>query len=216
MDEKSLRRSPQQARSQKRVDEILEAASELLVEVGYEQLSTSAIAKRAGISVGSLYQFFANKDAVIQALGQRYLDEMAEMRAAMFTADSIYAPIPVLIERTVDLFVTFVGRHKGFHHIYTSPWVSSELKSVADVMNAQIVIEIERILAGKSPHLPESERHVIAQVMMYVIKGMLPLLETAVSDERAQIIEEFKKVGIAYMTEVIEGGLNGRVGDSGK
>lgn len=205
MDEKPLRRSPQQARSQKRVDEILEAASELLIEIGFEQMSTSAIAKRAGISVGSLYQFFANKDAVIQELGQRYLNEMAQMRAEMFSADSIYAPIPVLMARTVDLFVSFVERHRGFHYIYNSPWVAGDLKSVADVMSEQIVREIERILEGKAPHLPEDERHVAAKVLMYVIKGMLPLLEAAIPANRPQIIEEFKKVGIAYMTEVVEG-----------
>ena len=95
MDKQSLRRTPQQARSQQRVEEILQAASDLLIEEGYEGLTTSAIAKRAGISVGSLYQFFANKEAVLQALAERYLEKMALLNETVFTADAVYVPISV-------------------------------------------------------------------------------------------------------------------------
>ncbi|WP_031468948.1 TetR family transcriptional regulator [Sciscionella sediminilitoris] len=69
-----LRRSPVQQRSTERVGRMLDACADLLGEVGYEQLSTTAIAKRAGVAVGSLYQFFPDKRAVVQALTKRNLD----------------------------------------------------------------------------------------------------------------------------------------------
>ena len=53
-----MRRQPKQARSQERVHHILDVAEQLFIELGYEQTTTRAIATRAGVPVGSLYQFF--------------------------------------------------------------------------------------------------------------------------------------------------------------
>lgn len=64
-----LRRLPQQSRSQQRVVQILEAAVRVFSEVGYEAASTTAIAKQAKTSVGSLYRFFPDKAVILQALG---------------------------------------------------------------------------------------------------------------------------------------------------
>ncbi|MEU6641430.1 TetR family transcriptional regulator [Saccharomonospora sp. NPDC046836] len=69
-----LRRQPVQQRSAKRVERMLDAAAELLQEIGYDALTTTLIAKRAGVAVGSLYQFFPDKRAVVQALTQRNLE----------------------------------------------------------------------------------------------------------------------------------------------
>lgn len=69
-----LRRQPVQQRSAKRVEQMLDASAELIDEMGYDALTTTLIAKRAGVAVGSLYQFFPDKRAVVQALTQRNLE----------------------------------------------------------------------------------------------------------------------------------------------
>lgn len=69
-----LRRQPVQQRSAKRVEKMLEACAELVGELGYDGVTTTLIAERAGVAVGSLYQFFPDKRAVVQALTQRNLD----------------------------------------------------------------------------------------------------------------------------------------------
>ncbi|MEK7794319.1 MAG: helix-turn-helix domain-containing protein [Candidatus Hydrogenedentota bacterium] len=69
------RRLPTQDRGRERVDRILDAAARLLVEQGYEAVKTNHIAKRAGVSVGSIYQFFPNRVArVMCAMGRVLLD----------------------------------------------------------------------------------------------------------------------------------------------
>ena len=68
-----MRRQPQQARSQERVRQILDVAEQLFVEMGYDSTTTRAIAARAGISVGSLYQFFPDKEAILKALAIQYM-----------------------------------------------------------------------------------------------------------------------------------------------
>ncbi|WP_215548555.1 TetR/AcrR family transcriptional regulator [Amycolatopsis sp. CA-230715] len=70
----ALRRKPVQQRSAKRVEQMLDAAAQLIDEIGYDALTTTLIAKRAGVAVGSLYQFFPDKRAVVQALTQRNLE----------------------------------------------------------------------------------------------------------------------------------------------
>lgn len=69
-----LRRQPVQQRSAQRVERMLDAGAELLEEVGYDELTTTLIAKRAGVAVGSLYQFFPDKRAVVRALTHRNLE----------------------------------------------------------------------------------------------------------------------------------------------
>jgi AcrR family transcriptional regulator len=66
---------PQQARAIKTYEAILDAASELLVEVGLERISTNLIAERAGITVPALYRYFPNKYSVLNALGVRLVDK---------------------------------------------------------------------------------------------------------------------------------------------
>ncbi|MFE5484845.1 TetR family transcriptional regulator [Streptomyces sp. NPDC056527] len=82
----SLRRTPVQQRSAERLARILDACAELLDETGYEQLSTRAVAIRAGVPIGSVYRFFGNKRAMAAALAQRNLDRYAERISARLAA----------------------------------------------------------------------------------------------------------------------------------
>jgi AcrR family transcriptional regulator len=72
------RKSPVQARSAASVEAILEATIQVLLSVGKEQLTTTKVALRAGVSVGTLYQYFPNKSALLQAVLKRHLGEVAE------------------------------------------------------------------------------------------------------------------------------------------
>ncbi|MFE2762216.1 TetR family transcriptional regulator [Streptomyces halstedii] len=74
----NLRRAPVQQRSAERLARILDAGAGLLDETGYEQLSTRAVADRAGVPIGSVYRFFPNKRALVDALAERNLDLYAE------------------------------------------------------------------------------------------------------------------------------------------
>ncbi|MGC9537880.1 TetR family transcriptional regulator [Streptomyces sp. UG1] len=70
----SLRRAPVQRRSAERLTRILDACADLLDEVGYDDLSTRAVAQRAGVPIGSVYRFFGNKRQMADALAQRNLE----------------------------------------------------------------------------------------------------------------------------------------------
>src|SRR6202789_3126085 len=72
------RKSPVQARSTASVDAILEATIQVLLSDGKERLTTTKVALRAGVSVGTLYQYFPNKSALLKAALKRHLDEVTE------------------------------------------------------------------------------------------------------------------------------------------
>ena len=68
------RKVPRQERSQRTVERILEAAAHIFDEAGYSETSTSDIASEAGVSIGSLYQYFPNKDSMLLALTQAHIE----------------------------------------------------------------------------------------------------------------------------------------------
>ncbi len=69
-----LRRTPVQERSAARVQRMLDTCAELVDELGYDGLSTTLLAERAGVAIGSVYQFFPDKRAIVQALTVRNLE----------------------------------------------------------------------------------------------------------------------------------------------
>src|ERR1700727_2943511 len=72
------RKAAKQARAQATVDAIVEAAAQVFASLGYASATTNRIAERAGVSIGSLYQYFPNNDAILVALARRHLaDGMA-------------------------------------------------------------------------------------------------------------------------------------------
>ena len=70
------RKSPVQARSAASVNAILEATIQVLLKVGKDRLTTTRVSSRAGVSVGTLYQYFPNKSALLQAVLRRHLEEV--------------------------------------------------------------------------------------------------------------------------------------------
>lgn len=95
------RKEPRQARSRAMVDTILDAMSRVLVERGYAKTNTNLVAESAGISVGSLYQYFPNKDALIFALRERHVTRMLglfeDVAAHIDAAGSLHSDFDALI-----------------------------------------------------------------------------------------------------------------------
>ncbi|KOG27427.1 MULTISPECIES: TetR family transcriptional regulator [Streptomyces] len=108
-----LRRTPVQQRSAERLARILDACAALLDETGYEQLSTRAVAARAGVPIGSVYRFFGNKRAMVAALAHRNLDEYAERISTRFAATSLLDAHGA-IDGVLDEFIAMKRTVPGF------------------------------------------------------------------------------------------------------
>lgn len=111
--ETSLRRAPVQRRSTERLTRILDACAALLDEVGYDALSTRAVAQRAGVSIGSVYRFFGNKREMADALAQRNLErftrQVTERLEAATGAPGWRQAIDVVLDEYLDMKRTAPG-----------------------------------------------------------------------------------------------------------
>lgn len=98
------RKTPQQERSRRTVESVLEAAAQVFAQRGYANTTTNHIAARAGVSIGSLYQYFPSKDAVLLALAERHM-ERSFAAAMQEVGDKRSAPVPELLRALVDALV---------------------------------------------------------------------------------------------------------------
>jgi AcrR family transcriptional regulator len=114
----ALRCEPKQSRSVETCSNILQAAGELFAAHGYEQVTTHQIAARAGVSVGALYRYFADREAIVIAL---YRQEVAEQRDRVLTAfevpDGFSTEIRELVRRTVALALELYSERPGLRKV---------------------------------------------------------------------------------------------------
>jgi AcrR family transcriptional regulator len=98
------RRQPAQQRSRERMDRILAAASELIEAAGSDQMKMSDVAARADISIGSLYQYFPDKGAIIRSLAERYSSQSRQCIEEAFRNVTSTAELEAAYGGLIDLY----------------------------------------------------------------------------------------------------------------
>jgi AcrR family transcriptional regulator len=154
------RRAPVQARSRRRVEAILDAAERLVVEHGVEALTTRQIALGAAVPVASLYQYFADKEAVLIALAQRDMAEMDEQTAADLAALAASGELTVasLVETAMQAFVTVYARRRAFVEIYLRGRTNTAVRAFGREHNVRIARVLRELAVDSglaSPDLTE-------------------------------------------------------------
>jgi AcrR family transcriptional regulator len=128
-----IRRAPAQRRSRERVQRILDAASDLIVDSGVADLSTRMVAERAGIPVASLYQYFGDKDEIILALVERDTAESdTAVTAAVGALDSV--SVRTIVTATMRAFVTTYHQRPAFVVVW---WRGRTNRAVYDFCRAR-------------------------------------------------------------------------------
>jgi AcrR family transcriptional regulator len=153
-----LRREPRQARSRARLAQILAAADAILAAEGVEALTVRRIAERAGVPVGSLYQFFPGKGSVVDAVARAYIAEFdAAVDGLVSSASDGDWSDPV--GRIVDEFVALYRSHPGYVALWSGRHLSPELARADEANNQLIAAGVQRVLAEHAgvPQGPELE-----------------------------------------------------------
>ncbi|NVB84445.1 MAG: TetR family transcriptional regulator [Kofleriaceae bacterium] len=112
------RKRPRQARSKATVDTILEATTRVLVKQGFDSLSTNAVAAAAGVSIGSLYQYFPNKEALVSALIDRHMEQMNTSILAELTRVA-KLPIAEAARAVIELTIKAHAIDPELHRVLT-------------------------------------------------------------------------------------------------
>ncbi|MGW0507315.1 TetR family transcriptional regulator [Micromonospora sp. NPDC003241] len=193
-----------QARGERRIADILDAAASVFGESGYENATTNAIATAAGISPGSLYQFFPNKEAIAQALADRFVSRMREAHQGAFEgADFATMDLDGLLDRVVDPILAFNLDNPGFKALFARPDMPAGLTQAAAPIQAALLGRVEAVLAARVPDLAAQDRIRAARTLVQVFKGMLPIVVTAPEGEREIEVRELKKVLRGYLAPIV-------------
>jgi AcrR family transcriptional regulator len=200
-----LRRSPRQVRGQRRIEAILDAAEALFAEVGYEAATTNAIAARAQTSIGSLYQFFPNKEAILRALALRFLDQLrALLDTALADAEALAdLTRDDLLDQLIDPLVAAYATRAGMLRIFLAMGGLGELATTPRVLTEEIAARLDALVARREPRIPAEKRRLHALVLMQTVRALLPLTVAPDGATRPEMISELKRLLRAYIDSVL-------------
>ncbi|MCP9834230.1 MULTISPECIES: TetR/AcrR family transcriptional regulator [unclassified Cyanobium] len=194
-----LRRQPRQARSQERVRRILAAAEELFVAGGVGSTTTNAIAARAGVPIGSLYQFFPDKGAILRSLAEGYAEQLHDVLRAFFDeGDGQSLSLEDAITAAVALTDRFFRDHPGYPAIFLDVQSATpELLAIEAEADARLIADwagllVERAACGEDAHL-------LAYVLVKTVGHLLWLAATQEQGRRDQLVAEAGELAIAYL-----------------
>ncbi|MDM4761789.1 TetR/AcrR family transcriptional regulator [Galbitalea sp. SE-J8] len=140
----ALRNEPVQARSTARLAGLIDAAAAVIDEVGYERLTTAMVAERAGASIGTVYRYFPDRIAVLQALGARNLDRVLS-RVSAAVADQKYTDWASALTAAFDVLVAAFRDEPGFRSLRVGDVIDLRPAPVERTYNSVVA---ETILDG--------------------------------------------------------------------
>ena len=140
-----LRRVPVQGRSVARVQRMLDACAELVDEVGYEGLTTTLLAERAEVAIGSVYQFFPDKRAIVQALAMRNMDAYLQGLSARFESET-FTHWWDGVDAAIDVYIQMHRSVAGFRTLHFGDVVDVHLLDLEKDNNTVIADRLAELL----------------------------------------------------------------------
>jgi AcrR family transcriptional regulator len=172
-------------RGQQRRNLILDTAADLLVAGGTEAVNTNVIAERAQIAVGSIYQYFANKEAILAGLSDRYMQQLAANTLTALQQDVSGLDWSMMVDRVIDPMIAFERRHPAFRYLQASVEGSGAVAEGAQRMDQEILATIQDLLQRVNPQLDLIRSQEMARVMKALYKGISYLIHQEVEIHQA-------------------------------
>lgn len=169
------RKKPQQRRSQEMVQRILFSAKVLLKDDGFEALTTANIAERAGLSVGSLYQYFPNKEAIVLDLAR---DWHAQFRTALSDLEAAppssgWAETGATLAAILQTMAAIYRDHRDLLPALEAMRSNVELRRIDREHDAAIVDQLCRLFVGINPDIPLDVARRLGQLALASVHACL-------------------------------------------
>ncbi|WP_236541566.1 TetR/AcrR family transcriptional regulator [Spiractinospora alimapuensis] len=145
------RKRPRQQRSRETVEWILEAAEQLFVRDGYLGVTTNRVAERAGVSIGSLYQYFPNKDALLLELADRHATAMVTaLRETIRAAGARHGEVEGVVRDVVGTVAEWHAKEPDLHRLFVAqaertPALLARVREVEHEVAAVLAEELGRV-----------------------------------------------------------------------
>jgi AcrR family transcriptional regulator len=198
----SARRTPKQARAQDTVEIIFEATAQILRREGRAALNTNHIADCAGISVGTLYQYFSDKEAILVAMARRELeaDHAAVMKAISGPVDVDADPVRLAIRALIARFRRSREVRRIAMETLISEGYGGELAASVQKAAQMIGEHEDRFLPGRADAVSPTSLFVITRAISGVLRSasqeQSPLLDSAeFEDELVRLVRSYFQIG---------------------
>ncbi len=196
-------RAPVQKRGQQRVEGILDAAEAVFGEMGVDAATTNAIAERAGSSVGSLYHFFPNKDAILQALTERYAESMKTVLQQELRLDEPWVPLDVLFPQMIQSFAAMDDVHPGYMAVCRATDSASGGKSPVSLQTEEHMQGLVRtLLQRRTPAMPDHEAARHAALSVVVVHAALDHAASVPEPLRSGVRSGLVEMLVRYFTPI--------------
>ena len=181
---------PTQARARFTVEAIIEAAGDILRTHGVDAVSTRNVAARAGVSVGAVYQYFPNKEAILVEISKRIMDEesvAASPELFRLHRQSLDELLQALFRRTVGTEMRLLALGKDFYRRYARHMQFGRAQGLGrgECTSEQLVANMERLLQQHVEVVGEKDTALAAFML---VRGMRIMLATLV-EERPELID---------------------------
>jgi len=196
--EASIAKAPSRARGVQRVAELLDAGAALFARNGYEATTMTQIAKRAGASIGSLYQFFPSKEVLAEALFARYVERAVSMLEDLEKRASGLSPLR-LADRLIGLMLDMRSDRDAMAALSGSvSGIVERRKSLRGATRRQIA----EILRAANPKLREKAAVEAAAMIAHVLK-LVPTLAKEEEEGGQALVAQARKMLAAYIERVV-------------
>ena len=184
------RATPSQARSRFTVETILEAASEILRVEGVDAVTTRKIAARAGVSVGAVYQYFPNKEAILIEISKRVMDEESEAASPelfRLHRKSLDEMLQALFRNTVRTETRLYSLGRDFYQRYARHMQFGRAQGLGrgSRTSAELVGSMELLLKQYADDVGEADTQLASFIL---VRGMRSILATLV-EERPELLQ---------------------------
>ncbi len=195
------RKRPRQARSRATVDAIVDAAARILVEGGWDAFSTNRVAERAGVSVGSLYQYFPNKEALLAELQGRHVALLE--RGLEETMDRVQdAPIPEAVAALIAANATAHLVEPELHRVLTAEVPHLGATDASTAFEQRAAARVRALLERRRRELAVRDLDLATYLIVRTVEGTIheAVVERPADLASGAITREVTRLLVAYLT----------------
>ncbi|GGT18013.1 TetR/AcrR family transcriptional regulator [Streptomyces chromofuscus] len=196
-----LRRAPVQRRSAERLTRILDACADLLDEIGYDALSTRAVAERAGVPIGSVYRFFGNKRQMACALAQRNLERYAE-RVTERLRNAERGDWRAAMDAVIDEYLAMKRTAPGFSLVDFGNQIPVGSRQAEP--NYRVADRLTDLLANYLTREPDAELRRAFLIAVETADALVRLAFGVDPEGDADVIAEMREMLRAYLGRVLD------------
>lgn len=195
------RKEPSQDRSRATVDAIVDAAARILVKDGYDAFTTNRVAEKAGVSIGSLYQYFPNKEALLSELMRRHTEELEKgVEQMMERAKS--APLADVVRAAIEHNVRLHLVNPALHRMLSDEVPSLGKLDWETAFEERTARRVRQTLESRRGEIIVEDLDLAVYILTHTVEALIHTAVTERPDDlrSGKLADEVTRMLLAYLT----------------